>query len=253
MDGRPMPRSDHRRTALRICLTLPVCVSAGLLCLSLLTYDPADPPAANIWPANVTPKNWCGTWGASLADTAFYYLGLGAYPVAFLTLLGAIGLALLAAGRSKAAPEAAGALPPVKEEPVHGWLEMLDGNASRYPLRTTNVRIGRHRDNDICLQNDSISRRHAVLHFNANNHRFVITDLGGDNGVIVNKVKQQSHELKLDFSPRDGINVLRYAIKRLAQFPSHPISKDQVWREAIWRCLGGSAGEGPGPRARAGR
>ena len=25
--------------------------------------------------------------------------------------------------------------------------------------------------------------------------RFVITDLGGDNGVIVNKVKQQSHDL----------------------------------------------------------
>ena len=63
------------------------------------------------------------------------------------------------------------------------------------PLRTTNVRIGRHRDNDICLQNDSISRRHALLHFNADNRRFVITDLGGDNGVIVNKVKQQSHEL----------------------------------------------------------
>ena len=78
---------------------------------------------------------------------------------------------------------------------VYGWLDMLDGNASQYPLRTTNVRIGRHRDNDICLQNDSISRRHALLHFNADNRRFVITDLGGDNGVIVNKIKQQSHEL----------------------------------------------------------
>lgn len=78
---------------------------------------------------------------------------------------------------------------------VYGWLDMLDGNASKYPLRTTNVRIGRHRDNDICLQNDSISRRHALLHFNAENRRFVITDLGGDNGVIVNKIKQQSHEL----------------------------------------------------------
>ena len=34
------------------------------------------------------------------------------------------------------------------------------------------LRIGRHRDNDICLQNDSISRRHALLHFNADNRRF---------------------------------------------------------------------------------
>jgi len=78
---------------------------------------------------------------------------------------------------------------------VYGWLDMLDGNASRYPLQTTNVRIGRHRDNDICLLNDSISRRHAVLHFDADKRRFVITDLGGGNGVIVNKIKQQSHDL----------------------------------------------------------
>jgi hypothetical protein len=84
-----------------------------------------------------------------------------------------------------------------KEGPgaIYGWLDMLDANASRYPLQTTNVRIGRHRDNDICLQNDSISRRHALLHFNADNRRFVITDLGGNNGVIVNSIKQQSHEL----------------------------------------------------------
>ncbi|MGQ0673210.1 MAG: FHA domain-containing protein [Hyphomicrobium sp.] len=78
---------------------------------------------------------------------------------------------------------------------AYGWLEMLDGNASRYPLQTTNVRIGRHRDNDICLRNDSISRRHAVLHFNSDTRRFVITDLGGGNGVVVNKSKFTTREL----------------------------------------------------------
>jgi hypothetical protein len=110
-------------------------------------------------------------------------------------LIGIAGLTVLAissfAGREPEAPPAA------NQGPVYGWLDMLDGNASRYPLQTTNVRIGRHRDNDICLQNDSISRRHALLHFNADDRRFVITDLGGDNGVIVNKIKikQQSHEV----------------------------------------------------------
>ena len=78
---------------------------------------------------------------------------------------------------------------------VYGWLEMLDGDAARHPLRTTNVRVGRHRDNDICLLNDSISRRHAVLHYNAETRRFVITDLGGGNGVVVNKTKYTSREL----------------------------------------------------------
>ncbi len=52
---------------------------------------------------------------------------------------------------------------------------------------------------------------------------------------------QRSHELKLDFSPRDGINLLRYAMKRLAQDPNHPVGKDQAWREALEKCLGDEA------------
>jgi len=52
---------------------------------------------------------------------------------------------------------------------------------------------------------------------------------------------QKSHELKLDFSPRDGINLLRYAIKRLAQETEHPVSRDAMWREALERCLGDDA------------
>jgi len=52
---------------------------------------------------------------------------------------------------------------------------------------------------------------------------------------------QHSHELQLDFSVRDGINLLRYAIKRLAQDPKHPVSKDKAWREALERCLGDDA------------
>ncbi|MDA9777149.1 MoxR family ATPase [Rubripirellula sp.] len=54
---------------------------------------------------------------------------------------------------------------------------------------------------------------------------------------------QASHRLKLDFSPRDGINLLRYAIKRLQQDSSHPLSRDQAWREALERCLGEEASD----------
>jgi len=52
---------------------------------------------------------------------------------------------------------------------------------------------------------------------------------------------QQSHELKLDFSTRDGINLLRYAMKRLQQIQDHPINKDELWRESLHRCLGEDA------------
>ena len=52
---------------------------------------------------------------------------------------------------------------------------------------------------------------------------------------------QQSHELNLDFSARDGLNLLRFALKRLAQDSEHPIAKDKAWREALEHCLGEDA------------
>jgi hypothetical protein len=52
---------------------------------------------------------------------------------------------------------------------------------------------------------------------------------------------QQAHSLKLDFSPRDGINLLRYALKRLAQDSRHPLSRDAAWREALCCVLGDEA------------
>ncbi|EMI21507.1 ATPase associated with various cellular activities AAA_5 [Rhodopirellula maiorica SM1] len=52
---------------------------------------------------------------------------------------------------------------------------------------------------------------------------------------------QHSHELKLDFSPRDGINLLRFAIKRMMQDKNHPISADEAWQEALEKCLGEEA------------
>jgi MoxR-like ATPase len=54
---------------------------------------------------------------------------------------------------------------------------------------------------------------------------------------------QRAHELKLDFSPRDGINLLRYAIKRMAQDPNHPLSRDAAWRESLLCVLGEEAAD----------
>ncbi len=135
-------------------------------------------PAPKTWPQRL--KDW-------VAGNRTVTIVLGA-----AAALGLAGAVLFAFSRGEQLPPGKATEGPAT---VYGWLDMLDANASRYPLRTTNVRIGRHRDNDICLQNDSISRRHALLHFNADNRRFVITDLGGSNGVIVNSIKQQSHEL----------------------------------------------------------
>ena len=52
---------------------------------------------------------------------------------------------------------------------------------------------------------------------------------------------QEAHKLKLDFSPRDGMNILRYAIKRMSQDPAHPLGRDAAWREALACVLGEDA------------
>ncbi len=52
---------------------------------------------------------------------------------------------------------------------------------------------------------------------------------------------QEAHDLKLDFSTRDGINILRYSLKRLMQSKDHPLSMDEAWKEALKNCLGDEA------------
>ena len=52
---------------------------------------------------------------------------------------------------------------------------------------------------------------------------------------------QDAHGLDLDFSVRDGIHILQYALKRLAQDPQHPMSKDTAWQEALVKVLGDEA------------
>jgi len=54
---------------------------------------------------------------------------------------------------------------------------------------------------------------------------------------------QQAHELKLDFSTRDGINVLRYTLKQAFADPNHPLGRDGLWRSALEACLGDDAAD----------
>jgi len=52
---------------------------------------------------------------------------------------------------------------------------------------------------------------------------------------------QEAHQLNLEFSVRDGIHLLQYALKRLAQDRTHPLSKDAAWRESLVKVLGDEA------------
>ncbi len=52
---------------------------------------------------------------------------------------------------------------------------------------------------------------------------------------------QEAHELDLEYSPRDGIHILQFALKRLAQDSDHPLAQDEAWRESLTKVLGDDA------------
>ena len=52
---------------------------------------------------------------------------------------------------------------------------------------------------------------------------------------------QRAHELDLEYSPRDGVNLIRFALKRLSQKEGHPLSTDAAWRESLELTLGEEA------------
>lgn len=65
------------------------------------------------------------------------------------------------------------------------WLEFLDGDGRHVGVTGTAFRIGRNKDNDLVLANDSVSGQHAVIHKGREGH-YSITDLKSINGVLVN-------------------------------------------------------------------
>lgn len=87
----------------------------------------------------------------------------------------------------KSAPGGAAASAPL------GWLELVGADAPRMPLQVGTTRLGRHRENEICLMNNSVHRRHAVLNVSQDGV-FSIHDLATKNGVAVNgaRISQQN-------------------------------------------------------------
>ncbi|NJK91400.1 MAG: FHA domain-containing protein [Blastochloris sp.] len=57
-----------------------------------------------------------------------------------------------------------------------------------YKIKTRQVRIGRHADNDLVLSDSSVSRKHAILV--VNNDDILVRDLGSMNGISINGQNQ---------------------------------------------------------------
>lgn len=82
----------------------------------------------------------------------------------------------------------------VSGTPPVGYFEIVGTGTEPLPIKRGQVRIGRHAENDICLKNNSVHRKHAVCQI-ADNGTVTIEDLNTQNGVIVNGVRVDRHDL----------------------------------------------------------
>lgn len=77
----------------------------------------------------------------------------------------------------------------------YAYLVLQDESMRRYPITRTTWRIGRSRDNELTLDDNSISRRHAEIH-RSQGDEFTIIDLDSMNGVFINNEKIKIQQLK---------------------------------------------------------
>lgn len=87
------------------------------------------------------------------------------------------------------------------ESPMLSWLVVLNGprRGRLYRIKRTGMTIGRERDNDIVLEDETVSRYHARLMVEPGigNSQIYIQDLASVNGTFINNerfVRQLLHD-----------------------------------------------------------
>jgi len=97
----------------------------------------------------------------------------------------------------------------------YAYLVVQDETKKRYPITRTTCRIGRSKDNELTLRDNSISRRHAEIHRDKGDV-FTLIDLGSLNGVFVNNVKVKKHRLHEGDILEIGDVTLRFTLLSIA-------------------------------------
>ena len=84
----PAPAEAPPRDRLRDLVALALLASCVFVVVALVTFDPADPPTARVFPPHARATNACGLLGAVVSATLYEVFGLGAWlVVAMLALL----------------------------------------------------------------------------------------------------------------------------------------------------------------------
>ena len=122
-----------------------------------------------------------------------------------------LGLRIRLAARRALAPDEAAAVAALPLRSAFLICQRGAGAGSRYLLDADRVTVGRHPDNDICLEDITVSRRHLELL--RENHRYYVHDLASLNGTYLN------HE-RVDLAVLDDGDEIRIGAFQLLFFGS---------------------------------
>ncbi|MEX2352538.1 MAG: FHA domain-containing protein [Gammaproteobacteria bacterium] len=157
-----------------------------------VSLPPPPPPALTEVPNQVPVQIQAPAIPAmtTAPDSLDLWLWYGV-PTALITLVILSLIALILISRQQPGEDTSGK--PDKARPL-AYLVSQDESARQYHLTDRNWRIGRDRENDIFINDNSVSRRHAEIR--SNKGIFTIYDRNSTNGVFVNNKKIHKHRLK---------------------------------------------------------
>jgi FOG: FHA domain len=102
-------------------------------------------------------------------------------------------------------------VPVPAEHKPYAYLVLQDETKMRYPITRSSWRIGRGNDNEMTLQDNSVSRRHAEINRDKGDV-FTIFDLDSLNGIFVNNNKVTKQILREGDTIEIGDVALRFTM-----------------------------------------
>ena len=137
-----------------------------------------------------------------------WYLALVGLIFLLIVVIAAFFLTVYRQGKRKTATTYA---PVSAENKPYAYLVVQDETKTRYPITRTTWRIGRGSDNEMTLEDNSVSRRHAEIHRDKGDV-FTIFDLESLNGVFVNNNKVHKQILHEGDILEIGDIILRFTL-----------------------------------------
>ena len=116
-------------------------------------------------------------------------------PVAFIILIILTLIILAVTYQQLKGPKTASAKAANNAYKPYAYLVVQDESGIRYPITNTTWRIGRTKDNELVLNDKSVSRKHAEIQRYSNGN-FVIYDVDSLNGVFVNSEQVKKKKLQ---------------------------------------------------------